>query len=91
MARVKAERDVARQEASMAHMDADATGSARTKVEFELARVQNALPVSEEARQKAEDKVSRLVMERVSLLLELKTSKDEVSALQAQALKEKKA
>ena len=29
----------------MAHMDADAMGIARAKVEFELARVQNALAV----------------------------------------------
>ena len=57
----------------------------------ELARVQNALAVSEEARRKAEDEASRLAVERVSLLLELETSKDDVSALQAQALKEKKA
>ena len=38
-----------------------------------------------------EDEASRLAVERVSLLLKLGTSKDEVSALQAQALKEKKA
>ena len=31
-------------------MDAEAAGSARAKVEFELARVQNALDVAEEAR-----------------------------------------
>ena len=37
------------------------------------------------------DKASRLAVERVSLLLELRTSKDEVSALRAEALKEKKA
>ena len=49
MARAEAERDVARHEASMARMDAEATGSARAKVEFELARVLNALAVSEEA------------------------------------------
>ena len=39
MARAEAERDVARYEASMAHMDAAAAGSAKTQVEFELARV----------------------------------------------------
>ena len=38
-----------------------------------------------------EDEVSRLAVERVSLVLELGTSKDEVSTLQAQTLKEKKA
>ena len=42
VARAEAERDAARHEASMARMDADAAGSARAKVESELARVQNA-------------------------------------------------
>ena len=90
VARAEAERDVARYEASMARMDSVAAGNARTQVESELARVQNALAVSEEARRKAEDEASRLVVERVSLLLELETCKDEVSAIRAEALKEKK-
>ena len=47
----------------MARMDADATGSARAKVESELAKVQNALAVSEEARRKTEDEASRLAVE----------------------------
>ena len=38
-----------------------------------------------------EDEASRLAVEYVSLLLELGTSKDEVSTLQALALKKKKA
>ena len=59
-------------------------------MESELARVQNALVVAEEAKRKAENKASRLANERVSLLLELGTCKDEVSAIQAEALKEKK-
>ena len=67
----------------MARMNADAIGSARAKVEFELARVQNALAVAEDARLKEEDEVSRLVQERVSLLLKLGTCKDEVSAIKA--------
>ena len=66
-------------------------GSAKAKVESKLARVQNALAVVKAARRKAEDEASRLTVERVSLLLELRTSKDEMSALQTQALKEKKA
>ena len=74
----------------MARMDVDAAGSARAKVESGLARVQNALAVIEEARRKAEDEASRLAVERVSLLLELGTSKDEVSAIQAQTLKKKR-
>ena len=87
VARAEADRDAARHEAFMAHMDGDAVGSAKVKVESELARVQNALVVSEEARRKAEDEASRLAVERVSLLLELRTSKDEVSPLLAWALK----
>ena len=83
VARVEAERDAARHEALMARMDADAAGSARARVESELARIQNALAVSKEARWKEEDEASRLAVEQVSLLLELGTSKYEVSALQA--------
>ena len=83
VARAEAERDVARYEASMACMDAAAVGSARTQVESKLARVQNALVVAKEARRKAEDEVSRLATERVSLPLELRTCKDVVSAIRA--------
>ena len=54
MAQVKAERDTARHGALMVLMDADTTGNAKAKVESELARVQNALAVAEEARRKAE-------------------------------------
>ena len=49
------------------------------------------MAASEEARRKVEDEASRLAVELVSLLPELGTSKDEASALQAQALEEKKA
>ena len=65
----------------MARMDAYVAGSARAKVESELARVQNALVVAEEARRKAEDEANHLVVERVSLLLELRTRKYEMFAL----------
>ena len=91
MARAEAGRDATRHDASMARMDADEAGSARAKVESELARVQNALGIVEEARWKAEDEASRLADERVSLLLELGSCKDEVFAIRAEALKEKKA
>ena len=47
MARAKVERDVARHDAQMAHMDAEAAGSAKVKVESELAREKNALTVVE--------------------------------------------
>ena len=91
VALAEAEIDAACHEALSACMDAYAVRSARARVEFELARVQNALAASEEARRKAKDKANRLAVERVSLLLELGTTKDEVSSLQEQALKEKKA
>ena len=90
MAQAEAEIDAARHDALMARMDAEAAGNVRAKVESELARVQSALAVVEEARLKAEDEVSRLADERVSLLLELRTCKDEVSAIRVEALKEKR-
>ena len=74
----------------MARMDVDAAGSARAKVESELAKVQNDLAVAEKARRKAEDEASCLANEQVSLLLELGTCKDEVSAIRAKALKRKR-
>ena len=70
----------------MACMDVDAVGNAKARVESELARVQNALAMAEEARWKADDEVSRLTDERVSLLLELGTCKDEISAIRTEAL-----
>ena len=91
VARAEVERDSACHEASMARRDAVAAGNSRTQVESKLARVQNALAFFEEARRKAEDEASRLAAERVSLLLELGTCKDEVAAIWAEALKEKKA
>ena len=57
----------------MARMDADAANSVRAKVESKLGRVQNSLAIAEEARRKADDEVS--------LLLELGTCKDEMSAI----------
>ena len=72
-------------------MDADAAGNAKARVEVELARVQNALAVVEEARRKADDEVNRLTNERVSLLLELRTCKGEISAIWIEALRENEA
>ena len=83
MARAKAERDAAHHDASMARMDADVARNTGAKVEFELARVQNALVVAKDARRKAKKEASRLADERVSLLLELGTCNDEVSIIQA--------
>ena len=75
----------------MARMDANEAGNARAKVESELARMQNALAVAEEAKRKVDDEVSRLTDERVSLLLELGTCKDEISAIWAEVLRENEA
>ena len=52
--RVEAERDVARHEASMARLDAEAVESTWAQVESKLARVLHALAASEDARQKGE-------------------------------------
>ena len=56
VARAEAERDTAHHEASMACMDADAAGSAKAKMESELAMGQNALAVAKEARRKVDVK-----------------------------------
>ena len=91
MAHAEAERDATRHDALMARMDGNAAGSARTRVEFELARVKNALAAVEEVRRKADDEVSSLTDELVSLFLELRTCKDEISAIRAKALRENEA
>ena len=75
----------------MSRMDADAAGNARARAEFELARVQNALAATEEARRKVYNEVSHLTNERVSLLLELGTYNDEISAIRVKALRENEA
>ena len=54
MARAKAERDATSHDASMARTNVNMAGSARAKVESELAKVQTTLVVVEEARRKAE-------------------------------------
>ena len=56
-----------------------------------LARVQDSLTVAEEARRKAEGKATYLEIERTSLLLDIGTTKDEVSSLHSQASKDKEA
>ena len=50
MARAEAEREATLHDALMAHMDADAEGKARARVEYELARVKKALATIEEDR-----------------------------------------
>ena len=91
MAGAKTKRDAARHDSLMARIDADAAGNARARVESELARVKSALATVEEARRKADDEISRRTDERVSLLLEPWTCKDETSAIQVEALRENEA
>ena len=50
-----------------------------------------AAAATEEDRRRLEDEVACLAIERTSLLLELETSKDEVSSLHSQAGKDKEA
>ena len=64
---------------------------ARWKVESELDRVQQALAASGEAWGKAEGEASSMTDERVSLLVELGASKDELSAFREEVSKERKA
>ena len=54
VARAEAERDTVLHEVAMAKLSAEGALSTRAQVETELARVQRALGLAEEARQKAE-------------------------------------
>ena len=85
-ARAQMESELARVQRALA-----ASENARRKVEFELDEAQQALATSREAWWKAEEEASRLTDERVSLLVELGASKDELSAYCAEVCKENKA
>ena len=65
----------------------------KARAEGESARVQDSLAVVEEARRKAEAEVEAacLEVEQTSLILEIGTTKYEVSSLQSQAYKDKAA
>ena len=58
--RAEAERDAARHEALMARLDTETAGSAQAEVESELARVQHALAILKDARQKGESKLTEV-------------------------------
>ena len=64
-------------------------GDAKALVEDKLARVQDSLAILEEARRKAEVEDAHLKVELTSLLLKVRTAKDEVSSLYSQAGKDK--
>ena len=67
IARADKERDKAKKEAQVARLATIAAGDTKARAEDDLARVQEALVVAEEARHKAEAKTARLKVERMSL------------------------
>ena len=85
-ARAQVESELARVQHALA-----ASEDARRTMESELDVAQQALAASREACRTIEEKASRLTDERVSLLVELGASKDEMSAFLANVAKEKKA
>ena len=85
------ERDEDKENAQLARLAALVAGDMKAVAKDKLARVQVALAVVEEARQKAEAKAARLEVERTSLLLEIKAAKDKMSSLHSQAGKDKEA
>ena len=68
-----------------------ASEDARQKMESELDMARQSLASSREACWTSGEEVSRLTNERVSLLVELGASKEELSAFRAEVAKEKKA
>ena len=82
-------RDEAKEEVQPIQLVAIAAGDMKALAEDELSRVQNALAAAEEARWKDEVEVAHLEVERPLLLLEIWTTKDEVSSLYSQAGKDK--
>ena len=79
--RAEKERDKAKQEAKVVRLAAVIAVKAKARAEDDLTRVQDALAVEEKDECELEVEVSRLTIERTSLLLELEASRDEVSAL----------
>ena len=86
---MRKKRDEAKEEVQQARLAAVAASDAKACVEDNLASVQDALVIAEEARRKSEAKVAHLEVERTSLLLEIGMTKDEVSSLHSQAGKDK--
>ena len=89
--RVQKERDEAKQEAKVARLAVTTIGDAKARVEDDLARVLDALVAAKEDKRGSEAGITCLAVERMSLLLELQASKDEVSSLHSQASKDKEA
>ena len=76
-------------EAKVARLVENAVGDAKARENKDLTRVQEALAAVEEGRLKAEAETTRLEVERTSLLLELRTTKDEVSSIISHASRDK--
>ena len=91
-AATKKGRDEAKEEAHLARLTAVVAGDTKARAEDGLARVQDTLVVTEEAKHKAEAKAetTHLEVERMSLLLEIKAAKDEVSSSSPKQAKTKK-
>ena len=89
--RAKKERDEAKQEAKVAQLVATTAGDAKARVEDDLTKALNALAAEEEGRRRLEAQIACLEANRTSLFLEFEASKGEVSSLQAQVDKDKKA
>ena len=87
--RAEEEREEAKHEANVARLVTTTVGDAKARVEDDLARVLDALVAMEEDERRLKIEISRLAIERMSLLLKLKASKDEVSSLHSQAGKDK--
>ena len=89
------ERDEAKQEAKVvclvACLASRAAGDTKVRAEEDLARVQEALTAMEEGRRNAKAETTCLEVERTSLLLELKATKDEVFFIHSQANRDKEA
>ena len=84
-------RDEAKNEAKVASLMSSAVGDAKARVEEDLAIVQEALAAVEEGRCKEESKTACLEVKQTSLLLEPEETKDEVSSLHSQAVRDKEA
>ena len=85
-ARAQMESELARVQHALATLE-----GARRKMESELDVAQQALSASGEACWMAKEEASCITNERVSLLVELMASKDDLSAFRAKVAKEKKA
>ena len=85
------ERDEAKHEVKVSRMAAIAAGEAKARAEDDLARMRDALAAVEEDEQGMEAEVAHLTVEQTLLLLELETSRDEVSDLHSLAGKDQEA